>query len=102
MINRLKDLSLAVARGFNLRGLSVTPELDKLVNCEGEHRPGNQDKFNQPAQRNTPLEMLLCWLRDVFPGQNAVALGFGKDAFRNLGGFFFVCKMADTAKENSF
>ena len=51
---RLEDLGLAIARSFSFCGLSVTPELYKLVDCEGEHRPGNQDKFNQPAQRNTP------------------------------------------------
>ena len=99
---RLEELSLAIARSFSFCGLSVTPELYKLVDCEGEHRPGNQDKFNQPAQRNTPSEMLLCWLRDFFPGQDAVARGFGKDVFRNVGGFFFVRKMAHAAKENNF
>ncbi len=90
---------MTIARSFSLGGLSVKSELYKLVDCKGEDRPRNQDKFNQP-QRNTPSERLLCWLRDIFPGQDAVARGFGKDVFRNLGGFFFVRKMAHTAKEN--
>jgi len=93
---------LAIAGSFGLGGLSVTPELYKLVYCKGEYRPGNQDKFSQPAQRNTPSEMLLRRLRDIFPGQDAVARSFGKDVFRNVGGFFFVRKMAHTAKENNF
>ncbi len=89
-IKRLRELGLAVARRVNLGGLAVPFQLDQLVHREGEHRPGNQHKFNQPAQRNTPLGLLLCCFGDVFPGQDAVARGFGKDEFRNLGRFFFV------------
>jgi hypothetical protein len=46
--------------------------------------------------------MLLCWLMDLFLGQNAVTLGFGKDVSRNLGWFFLVGKMAHVAKKNDF
>jgi hypothetical protein len=96
------ELGLAIRRRLNFRRLCIAPELIKLVDREGEHRPGNQDKFNQPAQCKSPSEVLFGWLRDLFSGQDAVARGLREDDFRDLGGFFLVGKMAHAAKEDRF